>query len=414
MNKSAFHPLTIIATSAWLLVTAGPCYADANELEYDLRFNLSIKADRPRAEASIELRQAQALLRNIRLRAPQSRYSDFRGDGLVERDGEHITWVPPASGGRLSYTVLLEHQRANGAYDALVTETSAIFRLDDVFPAARTRHLAGAHSRSSLKLSLPQTWSVTTPFPDNTEGGYSIINPTRAFDRPTGWLAAGKLGRRRDLISGVDVTITAPIGAGAQRIPMLALLRWTLPTLTREISPVPDRLSIVVDGEPMWRGGLSAGNSVFVHADRPLLSENGTSTLLHEVVHMMMPLSTRKEHDWIDEGIAEYITLRLLRDSGTISAKRFAGAIKHFDQRGLPSSDLENMNASGDITARAVVIFHALDNELIRASNGADDLFTLLRLLRASAALIGPEELDIAARELTGLEKIKSLPILTR
>ena len=43
------------------------------------------------------------------------------------------------------------------------------------------------------------------------------------------------------------------------------------------------RLLIVSAGDPMWRGGLSGPSSMFLHSDRPLISENRTSTLLHEL-----------------------------------------------------------------------------------------------------------------------------------
>ena len=44
---------------------------------------------------------------------------------------------------------------------------------------------------------------------------------------------------------------------------------------------------VVGAADPMWRGGLSASNSLFLHADRPLISENGTSTLVHELTHVI-------------------------------------------------------------------------------------------------------------------------------
>ncbi len=72
----------------------------------------------------------------------------------------------------------------------------------------------------------------------------------------------------------------------------------------------------------MWLGALSAPNSIFVHASRPLISENGTSTIVHEIVHvLLMDLKTPRDQDWIDEGLAEFLSLRALKDSGTISRR---------------------------------------------------------------------------------------------
>lgn len=413
MKPAARRGLAPTATAGFcLLFATALCSAATADRTYGLTFELRLAPDQPHAAASIQLIQADALLREVRLNAPRPRYGEFRGDGVVTREGDTVTWLPPANGGRIEYSVIIDHQRENGGYDALVSESLAVFRVDDVFPAAWTRLLAGARSRSKLRLVLPSGWSATTPYPRDTHGDYTIDNPARSFDRPTGWVIAGHLGRRQDLISGINVSVTAPVGAGVERIAMLAMLRWTLPRLSRELDAVPSRLSVVVAGDPMWRGGLSAPNSVFVHADRPLLSENGTSTLLHEVVHMMMPVTTVHEHDWIDEGIAEYVTLRLLRDSGTISNARFVSAIAAFDRRGLPATELVTTHASGAVKARAVTIFHALDDELIEATDGNADIFTLLRRLCAAKNPVDSSQLHAAAVEISGRAELESLAMV--
>ena len=40
-------------------------------------------------------------IRVLDLNAPAARYSDFRGDGLIERHGERLRWTVPETGGRL-------------------------------------------------------------------------------------------------------------------------------------------------------------------------------------------------------------------------------------------------------------------------------------------------------------------------
>ena len=354
------------------------------------------------------------MLKQARFRAPPGTYGDFTGDGSITRDGDFVTWQPPAAGGRLAYRVNLDNRRNGGRYDALVTSDWALFRADDAFPAARIRQRKGARSRSSLRFELPDGWSVITPFAENAAGAYAIDNPDRAFDRPTGWLISGDLGRRKDMIDRLEVSIAAPVGAGVERIAMLALLRWTLPLLAREIDALPERISIVSAGDPMWRGGLSASNSVFVHADRPLLSENGTSTLLHEVIHVLMPVPTDGDHDWIDEGIAEYVTLRLLRDSDTISAERFDKAIAGFARRGKRATQgLLTDAATGDVRARAVAIFAALDAELVELTDGKTDIYDVIRRAQADPVPLDTERLRQVARELTSATAIESLAFAT-
>ena len=47
-----------------------------------------------------------------------------------------------------------------------------------------------------------------------------------------------------------------------------------------------------------------------------------------------MPVPTADEHDWIDEGIAEFASLEILRRSGTISDARFLASVATFARRG--------------------------------------------------------------------------------
>ena len=59
-----------------------------------------------------------------------------------------------------------------------------------------------------------------------------------------------------------------PQGHGVRRQDILAMLRWTLPKLRRILGQLPERLTVVSAGDPMWRGGLSAPRSLFLHAER--------------------------------------------------------------------------------------------------------------------------------------------------
>ena len=348
---------------------------------YQLLFEAKISAGQLLADASIGLTQPDSLLHELRFRAPAQQYSQFSGDGDIRREDDVLIWLPPPSGGKLQYRVSISHKRDGGGFDALITDEWAIFRGDDVFPAAHIRRAVGSVGRSELIVRAPESWSVVTPFASGPKNRYVINNPERIFDRPTGWMIAGKLGVRRDLIADINVSIAGPVGAGVQRTSMLALLRWTLPYLTRELDEFTNRLSIVSANDPMWRGGLSAPKSIFIHADRPLLSENATSTLLHEVAHVLMRFPTQPQHDWIDEGLAEYITLKILRRGGTISDKRFAATIDKFRDRAKTVNSVITQTADGAIKAKGVVIFYDLDREIQELTEDRADIFDLVRRL---------------------------------
>lgn len=369
---------------------------------YPVVFFAAFEPQAATARAEIRVPQTERLLEEVRLRAPAERYIDFTGDGHIERHGDRVFWRPPADGGVLRYRVRVDHRRtASSGYDARLTPRWAVVRLDDLFPPAAISQRDGSGADSRLLIEPPPGWSVVTPFgPAGDDGGWAVVNPARKFDRPTGWLAAGALGVRRDEIDGIRVAVAAPVDQGAQRVAMLALMRWTLPLIVRPMTRVPERVTIVAAGDPMWRGGLSAPGSLFLHADLPLLSEDGTSTLVHELVHVLLPVPTRPDHDWIDEGLAEYLTLAVLRDSGSISADRYEAAVRRFRKRGDRVVSMAGPAASGRVTARAVAVFHDLDQALRRATDGSVGVHELIVRLTVEAEPVDLERLRALAAQL--------------
>lgn len=378
---------------ACLLALAGVAAAAADAppgAEYLAQFVLDLRPGKPTAAARIRIVQTERRLKRLRLKMPAGEFSAVSGDGRVTRKGDSVTWEIPVRGGELRYDVVITHRRNDKGYDALVTEQWTLFRVDDMFPAAAAVHKAGARGRGELLLGLPSGWSGVTPYLPDPENRLRFSHPTRRYARPVGWILAGRIGSRMDVIGPTMVRIAAPRGQRVQRVPMLALIRATLPVLQAELPRVPPYLLIVTAGEPMWRGGLSAPNSFFVHADRPLISENGTSTLIHEVVHVVAPVPADRNEDWIDEGLAEYLGLVLLLRGQAISRERFDHAIATFRRRGARVRSMLTRSASGTVTARAVTIFHDLDEELRRRSRNDSDIFELLRRM-----MLETEPLDI-------------------
>ena len=402
----ARHARKIFAT---LLLAAASAGAAGTDAAYGVQFRLEIEANQPVAQATIRVIQSDDHLRRLRMRFPAGTFSDVAASGKLERDGDVIDWHLPARGGEIRYRVQISHARASGAYDALVTDRWGIFRADDVFPPAQVTQRAGARGRSEFLIDLPRGWRAMTPYLPDGQGRLTVYNPDRSFARPVGWVAVGQIGSRKDMIGPTLVAIAAPKGQGVQRVPMLALLRWTLPVLQAELESPPSYLFIVAADEPMWRGGLSAPNSLFIHASRPLLSENGTSTLVHELLHVLAPVPAAAEHDWIDEGLPEYLGLVLLERSGTISRERFEHAIATFRQRGARVRSMRTAHASGEVTARAVAIFHDLDRELQQRSGGHTDLFDLVRDLMKEPEPVDMQRLRILAAGVVGGAPLQSL-----
>jgi hypothetical protein len=293
----------------------------------------------------------------------------------------------------LSFYVTVSHRRPNGRFDARMTDEWAIFRGDDIFPPARTEQHDDAEADATLHVHLPAGWSFVTPYRHVRDNAYEIEHAHRSFDRPTGWVAAGRLGVRRERIAGVQVIVAGPMNHGVRRLDMLALLNWNLPRVRRLVPDMPNRLLIVSAGDPMWRGGLSGPNSLFMHADRPLLSENGSSTLVHELVHVATRLEGEKGGDWIVEGIAEYYSLKLMWRSGTLTDRRYKAMFRKYEEWAKEADRLDVEVARGPVTARAVGIMRKLDLEIHRKTDQEHSLDDVVRVLVASPQKVNIDRL---------------------
>ncbi len=369
--------------------------------EYDVHFTVTADPLHAAVDVAMTLRQPRDLVREFTFPTLAPALSDFAGDGEILRQGDTLRWRPPHKGGTLTWRAVVAHERDAGAYDAWLGPDWGIFRAEDVIPRARTRALKGAESDTTLEFVLPRNWSAITEYPASSDP-IRVRRPERRFDQPAGWIVVGDLGVRRERIAGIRVAIAAPQGESVRRMDMLALLNWTLPELVALLPEPPPRLTVVSAGDPMWRGGLSAPASLFIHADRPLISENATSALLHEVMHTALSLPSAPGMDWIIEGLAEYYGLELLRRGGAISARRYETALQELSGWAEQADALCGGNSTGATTAKAVTVLHALDQELEDSAAGDFDLDDLLRQLLERRQPVDLETLTRLAEEMTG------------
>ena len=371
---------------AWLSAAA-PAGAQepspaADPPRYALRYDIALRPAQDRAEVSITLGSGAQHVAWMRFRVRPGRHAGFAADGDLVVDGDYVTWTPPESGGTFSLSVPVSHRRGE-RYDARITADWALFRGDDLVPPARVRQTRGAEAEATLHVDLPRGWSFVSPYPEIRDGVYAVENPERGFDRPTGWMLAGRLGVRREIIDGVRVAVAGPVGQGVRRMDIIAFLNWNLPRLAAIVPEMPERLAIVSARDDMWRGGLSGPNSLYIHADRPLLSENGTSTLLHELVHVVTRLQSGKGGDWVVEGLAEYYALKIMWRSGTLTDARFEAAFEDLADwaREVEDERLDVRRAAGPLQARAVGIMRSVDREIRKATGGEASLDEVVKLL---------------------------------
>ncbi|MEX2496576.1 MAG: hypothetical protein WD448_10830 [Woeseia sp.] len=396
---ACFFALTALlpGLSAWCAEATASSPERVYKLEYRVRPDPAARG----AHVALTVKQQDRYLREMHMPLRGGQISDVSGDGGVSLQDGRVIWRPPAEGGDLRWFATISHRRGSDTYDAYISEDWALFRGEDVIPSAYTRTLKGAVSETTLGFKLPAGWSSVTPWFERDEH-YRINNSERRFVTPTGWFVLGHLGVRNETIGHVRTRVAGPVGESVRRMDMLALMRWTLPEILRLLPDFPSRLTFVSAGAPMWRGALSAPQSVYVHADRPLISENGTSTMLHETMHVGLGLTGAKGADWIVEGLAEYYGLEVLLRSGTISRDRYMSAHAGLAAWGQESRQLCSRRSTGSNTARAVALLSDLNVEIDKASRGKADLDEVLRELAEHEGRITVEQFRRIAERVAG------------
>jgi hypothetical protein len=392
--------LTLCLVAIFLLTPVAATAAAAPRY-YDAAYRAHFRPDSGIVEMEIALSGARLPSRVV-LHVDARRHQKFTSTDPLQIEPSHVTWQPRGRASRLRYQFVVDHERSPKRYDSRMTDDWAIFPAEKMVPRGSVTARRSLHSRATLEFELPQGWSVATPYGSVGDLRYTIDDPTRRFDQPEGWMLAGKLGSRNDKIGNVRVVVAAPSGDNARRQDTLAFLKFTLPRLEEVFPQLPPRLLIVSAGDPMWRGGLSGPSSMFLHSDRPLISENRTSTLLHELTHIALGIRGDEESDWIVEGFAELYSLEALRRSGGISEQRYEQALKHQSQWAKRSPTLFGSQSSGPTTARAVLALRAADAEIRSVTAGKASLDDLARKLASERGTVSLVRLQKAAHEVAG------------
>jgi len=388
------------------LLACAACGAPASETaagkvsaNYSVHYTITPDPREGSVAVEMAVQQTRGQLRELSFEITGTRASGFKADGNLLVGEKTVVWMPGRTGGSLHWRTRINHRRGSAGFDAWLESNWGIFRAEDIIPRARTRTLKGASSETSLSFVLPDNWSAVSEY-STLKSRIQVQNPARRFDQPRGWMAMGKLGVRRETIAGTRIAVAAPEGQAVRRMDMLALLNWILPELTSVLPDSIARLTIVSAGDPMWRGGLSGPGSVFIHADRPLISENATSTLVHEVVHVALGITASDGFDWIVEGLAEYYSLELLQRGGAITPRRYQRALEKQIQWADDAEDLCAARSTGAVTALAVITFRSLDKEIRKKSGGKFSLDTVVAALETSRSHVTLQMLENVVLEI--------------
>ena len=385
-SSGLFALFVASALAVVLLPAVGASHAQASpRTEYDIDYRVAFKPAEGFAEVSLTHTPETGRVTAMTLRPDPARHSNVRAEGgqLTQRDGRW-TWVPdqrrPST---LRWRFKVSHERRGGGFDARMTRDWALFRGDDLVPAISARTTRGSDSSARLYFDLPPGWgNADTPYVHTRDRkGFVVVNPERRFDRPVGWMIAGVVGTRREFIGDFEVSIAGPVGYDVRRNDALAFINLVAPEMRKAFGDLPSKVLIVSAGDPMWRGGLSGPRSLFLHADRPLISENGSSTLVHELVHVVTRIRGADGDDWIAEGSAEFYSIELLNRAGLLSDARADRAFDWMANHGRRVRTLTGDGSSGPKTARAVGLFRELDREIRQRTNDERSLDDVMRKL---------------------------------
>ncbi len=392
-------PVWLWLALAQVVGPSGTTEATAVHFAYDVRLKTAERA------ATVELRvqQDRPGISLLRFHIDPDQHSSFRGDGVIETEGdEYVTWNVPAQGGRLRWTSRLDHLRDAVSYDARMGTNWALFRGSDLVPPAASRFVGGSTSTGEARFVLPKRWKLVSRHPVETNGRRVLRDDRRFFLRPSGWMMAGRLKTEVAEISTTEVVLCTTRRLGLALMEVRSFLRWTLPAFESVLGALPPRIVIVGAGDPMWRGGLSGQESLFVHRDRPLVDDDGTSPLLHELAHVFMGAKSGPGGDWIVEGLAEYYAIEVLYRSGGMSGEERRRTHRDLRRRGNKVASLATGDSRGAVTARAVAVLARLDQIIRDQTDDRAYLDLVVRRLIREDVPITTSGLRAAAEEVSG------------
>jgi len=394
-----------------LLCTLLPSLAQAadDDSTYQMTWIIALEPGNDWAEITLEVADGRPV-RDVRFDYDPERFRDFEAEGkLAVDDKDHsVHWEPARENASLSYRARITRPRANQnqdeSYDALMTDDWALFRGDRVIPRMSVTTRKGVEAETKLRFELPDGWGAVTGWPrdqsNREQPRYFVDDPERRFDRPTGWMMAGRLGTRRDRVGSTEFSIAAPRDSMADRGSWLTLVGLVWDELEKAFGKVPPKILMVSGDDPLWRGGLSGPNSFYFHSSRRAVSENGSSPLVHELIHVVTRISGGDRDDWIAEGLAEYYGIELVYRAGGMSARRRGEILEGLEDWAGRADKLRGERSSGPVTARAVLLFDALDRE-IRAEDADHSLDDVTRLLMAERS-VSLSDLRRAVEAVTG------------
>ena len=397
------------------LWAAGSIQAQTTPVKtFALDYTIELLPKQDQARITMALGKGSERVARLSFDFDAKRYSGFKATGgqFAAAGTGKATWTPAGDGSKLTWLVRITHQRDAGDFDARMTPDWALFRGDKVIPFIKARMKKNTGSTARLRFVLPPGWTnVDTGWMRNGDH-FLIDNRERKFDRPIGWMIAGKVGTRRDQFGMTEIAVAAPKGDPLDRMDALTMINFVWPEIEGAFGKTPRKVLIVGAGDPMWRGGLSAPNSLFFHSQRPLVSENATSTLFHELSHVVTRISGEDRSDWIAVGLAEFYSVELVWRAGGMSDARRERVYDNLRDWGRTVKTLRTDRSSAETTARAVVLLHELDAEIRARTKDQKDIDDVTKILRVMRKVSTLEFIAATEKVLGGKSKVLATMLL--
>lgn len=402
-------PLLFVLAAGQTAPAGAPSSPDAGvevegePVDVHFAYTVSLAPSERLANVRLRVRQSGPGLARLRFHVEPTHHLGFKGDGEIEIDGaDYIVWNVPPTGGLLTWTSRLDHLRNATSYDARFGTNWALFRGSDLVPPAASRYAAGSRSTGTLRMELPKRWKFASRHPVRENGLRVLEDPNRFFARPSGWMMVGRIETEVFEVEGMQVTLATTRKLGLDLMELRSFLRWTMPAFESILGELPPRLVVVGAGDPMWRGGLSGPQSIYMHRDRPLVDDDGTSPLLHELTHVFMGAKAGPGGDWVVEGIAEYYAIEVLHRSGGMSSDERREAHRLLRRKGRRVETIEVDRAKSRVTARAVAVLDRLDQRMRDLTDDQANLDLVLRRLVASDEPVTTATFRQMVEEVTG------------
>lgn len=365
-------------------------------------------------------------VRRVTFVLERGRYRYFNGGGQIVQLGSDVIWTPERLNASLEYEVILPHERKKGVYDSFGKKDWFITRTNDLFAYKKFAFRRSAKSLTTVSFDLPSGWDVETEMLPLGQDSYRTQSfPGHRYEWPTGWVIFGRIERTIAKADDVVITIAYPkaflentslVAISGNILPMSPAERFAkkmvqareiyekvIPLMKKFLPQYARRFLIIYGEKPMWMGGLSGENSLFINRRIANLSKDYSSTLVHEYFHVCQGFKkNKKDGEWLVEGLAEYFSLLLLKEAGITTPQQFRVGIESYKKNGQWNVNLAKSFKKAVLYENAPLIFYTLDEMIKEKTQGQKSLKNVMAALATYAEPVGTKEFRAATESVYG------------